>query len=107
MGVCYPVEAARTTWQTFLHAFTVPLIDSPTHLHGDDTLAKIDFHFISLATASVGLDCGSFGRALLRRGASCARMRFHLGSLTIVQFGWRGGEHDESDQVVPRSKGAA
>eukprot|EP00971_Amphidinium_carterae_P152184 3016425-Amphidinium_carterae.1 len=40
-------------WHRYFYDCTVPLIDSPTHLHGDGTLAKIDFHFLSLAPASV------------------------------------------------------
>eukprot|EP00971_Amphidinium_carterae_P196077 3890712-Amphidinium_carterae.1 len=39
-------------WHRYFLDCTVPLIDSPTHLHGDGTLAKIDFHFLSLAPAS-------------------------------------------------------
>eukprot|EP00971_Amphidinium_carterae_P097208 1923827-Amphidinium_carterae.1 len=83
-------------WHHYFHDCTVPLIDSPTHLHGDGTLAKIDFHFLTLAPASVaalGGHCFVRGQQHAPPGGS---------DHWPVCLVWRSAELDVNDLPVPR-----
>eukprot|EP00971_Amphidinium_carterae_P266311 5282564-Amphidinium_carterae.1 len=83
-------------WQGFCSDYTVPMIDSPAHLHGDGTLAKIDYHFTSMSAASVsalGGHCYVYGHHNSPPGGS------DHWPICLV---WRAGTCDSEEGLVPR-----